>query len=48
MRIVLRDLERTLTTDDANRLRDRIYAALHRGRRYQWAGAEPEANRDGE
>jgi phenylalanyl-tRNA synthetase alpha chain len=38
---VLRDLERTLTTDEANRLRDDIYAALHRGTSGQWAGAPP-------
>jgi phenylalanyl-tRNA synthetase alpha chain len=30
-RIVLRSHDRTLSTADANRLRDRIYAALHRG-----------------
>ena len=38
LRVVLRDLERTLTTEDANRLRDRIYAALHQGEAHQWAG----------
>ena len=32
VRVVLRDLEKTLTNDDANALRDRIYQALHRGR----------------
>jgi phenylalanyl-tRNA synthetase alpha chain len=41
VRVVLRDLERTLTTDEANRLRDDIYAALHRGTSAQWAGAPP-------
>jgi phenylalanyl-tRNA synthetase alpha chain len=32
VRIVLRPLDRTLTDAAANRLRDRIYAALHEGR----------------
>lgn len=39
VRVVLRDLERTLTDRDANVLRDRIYAAVHRGSVYQWAAA---------
>lgn len=38
VRVVLRDLERTLTHDEANCLRDDIYAALHRGTAHQWAG----------
>jgi phenylalanyl-tRNA synthetase alpha chain len=37
VRVVLRHLERTLTDSDANELRDRIYAALHRGNRHEWA-----------
>jgi phenylalanyl-tRNA synthetase alpha chain len=37
VRVVLRHLERTLTHEDANRLRDRIYAALHQGSAHQWA-----------
>ena len=37
VRVVLRDLERTLTDDDANGLRDRVYAALHQGSAHQWA-----------
>ena len=37
VRVVLRDLERTLTDDEANDLRDRVYAALHRGSAQQWA-----------
>jgi phenylalanyl-tRNA synthetase alpha chain len=37
VRIVLRDLERTLTDSEANELRDRLYAALHRGGRHEWA-----------
>lgn len=40
VRVVLRDLERTLTAPEANALRDRIYAALHRGAAHQWA-AQP-------
>jgi phenylalanyl-tRNA synthetase alpha chain len=41
VRVVLRDLSRTLTADAANRLRDAIYAALHRGTVWQWAAQEP-------
>jgi phenylalanyl-tRNA synthetase alpha chain len=37
VRVVLRDLDRTLTADEANVLRDRAYAALHEGREHQWA-----------
>jgi phenylalanyl-tRNA synthetase alpha chain len=37
VRVVLRDLDRTLTADEANDLRDRIYAVLHRGAVHQWA-----------
>ncbi len=37
VRVVLRDLERTLTHAEANELRDAIYAALHRGSAHQWA-----------
>jgi phenylalanyl-tRNA synthetase alpha chain len=39
VRVVLRDLERTLTAAEANALRDRIYAALHRGAAHQWTAA---------
>ena len=38
VRVVLRDLETTLTNHTANALRDRIYRALHQGTAYQWAG----------
>ena len=38
VRVVLRDLEKTLTNQTANTLRDRIYQALHQGTEYQWAG----------
>ena len=37
VRLVVRDHERTLTAADANRLRDRVYAALHQGTAHQWA-----------
>jgi phenylalanyl-tRNA synthetase alpha chain len=37
IRVVLRDLEATLTTEKANTLRDRIYVALHEGTEYEWA-----------
>ncbi len=38
VRVVLRDLDKTLTNQAANALRDRIYRALHQGTGYQWAG----------
>ncbi|AHH97145.1 hypothetical protein [Kutzneria albida] len=37
VRIVLRHLDRTLSDHEANLVRDRIYAALHRGSAHQWA-----------
>jgi phenylalanyl-tRNA synthetase alpha chain len=37
VRVVLRDLETTLTNEAANALRDRIYLAIHQGTEYQWA-----------
>jgi phenylalanyl-tRNA synthetase alpha chain len=39
LRIVLRDLDRTLTAADANALRDRIYAGLHQGAAHEWSYA---------
>ena len=42
VRIVIRDLVRTLTSQEANRLRDAVYASLHEGSAWQWADAEPE------
>ena len=39
VRVVLRDLDRTLTDQEANSLRDRIYAAIHQGAEHQWASA---------
>jgi phenylalanyl-tRNA synthetase alpha chain len=41
LRVVLCDLERTLTDAEANALRDRIYAALHRGKVCEWALGRP-------
>ena len=35
--VVLRDLDRTLTGCEANRIRDRIYAAVHEGSAREWA-----------
>jgi phenylalanyl-tRNA synthetase alpha chain len=37
VRVVLRDLDTTLTNEAANTLRDRIYRALHQGTQHQWA-----------
>jgi phenylalanyl-tRNA synthetase alpha chain len=37
VRVVLRDLERTLTHAEANELRDAIYGAIHQGGAHQWA-----------
>ncbi|HEV2377918.1 MAG TPA: hypothetical protein VGS19_37880 [Streptosporangiaceae bacterium] len=37
VRVVLRDLDTTLTDQAANTLRNRIYRALHQGSQYQWA-----------
>jgi phenylalanyl-tRNA synthetase alpha chain len=38
VRLVLRDLEKSLTNQAANALRDQVYRAIHRGTEYQWAG----------
>lgn len=43
VRVVLRALGRTLTSSEANWLRDRIYAVLHEGSVYHWAGDGPPA-----
>jgi phenylalanyl-tRNA synthetase alpha chain len=45
VRVVLRDLERTLTDQEANQLRDRIYAAIHQGAARQWAVEQSNARR---
>ncbi|MEJ3751016.1 hypothetical protein WEI85_48360 [Actinomycetes bacterium KLBMP 9797] len=37
LRLVLRDLTRTLTSEEANALRDRVYAGLHEGTVHEWA-----------
>ncbi len=39
VRILLRDLERTLTDVEANEMRDRIYLALHRGTVFELASS---------
>ena len=36
--VILRDLTRTLTDGEANELRDAVYAAVHEGTRWTWAG----------
>jgi len=38
VRLVIRDLSRTLANAEANDLRDTVYAALHQGGAWQWAG----------
>jgi phenylalanyl-tRNA synthetase alpha chain len=45
LRIVIRDLVRTLTRQDANQLRDAVYGALHEGSVWQWAGTSGDARR---
>lgn len=39
VRLTLRALDRTLTGLECNELRDEVYAALHQGARWVWAGA---------
>ena len=46
VRVVLRHLERTLTDEEANSLRDRIYAAIHQGTSHQWAVAQRPRGRE--
>jgi len=41
LRVVLRDLSRTLTHAEANELRDAIYAAVHEGEVSEWASRGP-------
>jgi phenylalanyl-tRNA synthetase alpha chain len=38
VRVVLRAVDRTLDDAEANELRDRVYAAIHQGTSYMWAG----------
>ena len=40
LRLVIRDLERTLTSAEANELRDDMYAVLHEGSVRTWAAKE--------
>jgi phenylalanyl-tRNA synthetase alpha chain len=40
VRVTLRALDRTLSADEANDLRDRVYAAVHRGSAHIWAKPE--------
>ena len=37
LKLAIRDLERTLASAEANRLRDEVYAALHEGTVHSWA-----------
>jgi phenylalanyl-tRNA synthetase alpha chain len=37
VRVVLRHPERTLTASEANEIRDRVYAAIHRGTSLEWS-----------
>jgi phenylalanyl-tRNA synthetase alpha chain len=37
LRVTIRDLERTLRSEEANELRNRVYKAVHEGEEYQWA-----------
>lgn len=47
VRIVFRDLERTLTHAEANTLRDAVYRALHAGEREELAGRPPDPSATG-
>jgi phenylalanyl-tRNA synthetase alpha chain len=40
LRLVIRDLDRTLTAAQANEIRDRIYAGLHEGTAGEWTSTE--------
>jgi len=40
LRLVIRDLDRTLTSAEANELRDAVYAVLHEGSVRTWASKE--------
>ncbi len=46
VRVVLRPLDRTLTDDEANALRDRIYMAIHQGSAMQWASKQSAEQHD--
>ncbi|HEY5945384.1 MAG TPA: hypothetical protein VIV40_07830 [Kofleriaceae bacterium] len=47
IRITLRALDRTLTHDECNELRDEIYAAVHAGSVHHWASRRPESSKPG-
>lgn len=40
LRLVIRDLDRTLTSEEANQLRDAVYGVLHEGSVRMWASKE--------
>jgi len=40
VRVTLRALDRTLSDEEANELRDRVYGAVHRGSVHSWASKE--------
>ena len=40
LRVMLRHLQHALTSDQANELRDRIYASLHQGTAHVWAARD--------
>ena len=44
LRVTLRALDRTLTHDECNVLRDEVYAALHAGTVYHWASRDRPAS----
>ena len=46
VRLVIRDLERTLTSHEANELRDRVYEMLHEGSVNSWAAREKATSKD--
>ena len=46
VRVVLAAYGRSLTHAECNRLRDRIYRALHRGSRSEWAASPEEVEPD--
>ena len=40
VRLVIRDLQRTLTSHEANEIRDTVYGVLHEGSVNTWAARE--------
>jgi phenylalanyl-tRNA synthetase alpha chain len=47
VRVVLRALDRTLTDEECNQLRDHLYQYLHRGGAWSWASAAPSGPANG-